>query len=64
MSRDGYRLSNDGHDFLKAIRSDGVWSQTKKIVAESGGNATLELIKTLATSFLKKEIEDRTGLKL
>ncbi|MFZ1726264.1 MAG: DUF2513 domain-containing protein [Albidovulum sp.] len=59
-----FRISNAGHDYLDAIRSDGIWEKTKDVVAKEGGNATLELVKSLAMSFARKQIEDRTGLKL
>lgn len=61
---DGYRLTNAGHDYLDAIRDEGVWSRTKAAVAETGGSATLEIIKSLAIGFLKAKIEKHTGITL
>ncbi|WP_181318191.1 DUF2513 domain-containing protein [Pseudogemmobacter blasticus] len=59
-----FRITNSGHDYLEAIRDDGIWKKTLAVVAETGGNATLELIKTLALGLLKAKIEQHTGLKL
>lgn len=59
-----FRLTNSGHDYLGAIRNEGVWSKTKDAVANEGGSVALELIKALAIGFGKKQLEDRTGLKL
>jgi hypothetical protein len=60
--KSGYRISNSGHDFLDAMRDEGIWKKTKDTVAISGGNATLGFIKQIATALLKKQIRDRTGL--
>jgi RIO-like serine/threonine protein kinase len=59
-----YRLTNQGHDFLAAIRDDGLWQRTKRAVAETGGNATLSIIVDLAKGFLRKQISERTGIDL
>ena len=56
------RVTNSGHDYLNAIRDEGIWNKTKQAVAETGGSATLEIIKSLATCFLKKKIEQHTGI--
>ncbi|WP_208348092.1 DUF2513 domain-containing protein [Pseudaestuariivita rosea] len=59
-----FRLTAAGHNYLDSMRDEGVWSKTKKAVAETGGNATLEIVKKIAVGFLEKKIEDKTGLKL
>lgn len=59
-----YRLTAYGYDFIDSIRDDGVWEKTKKAVAETGGNATVELIKSIASGFLKEKLEKHTGLEL
>ena len=58
------RMTSAGHDYLDAIRDEGVWASTKNAVAETGGSAALELVKTIAISFAKKKIEQHTGLEL
>lgn len=63
---DGYlfkRLTNAGHDLLDSIRDPAVWTQTKK-AAEGAGGFTIELLGDLAKGFIRKQIEDRTGIKL
>ncbi|MDE0508892.1 MAG: DUF2513 domain-containing protein [Gammaproteobacteria bacterium] len=59
-----YRLTAHGHDFIDSIRDDSVWEKTKAAVAETGGNATIEMIKTLATGFLKKKVSEHTGIEI
>jgi hypothetical protein len=59
-----YRMTSQGHDYLEAIRDQGIWADTKRAVAETGGSATLEILKALATGLLKKQIHDRTGIDL
>jgi hypothetical protein len=56
-------LSWRGHDFLDSVRDPKIWAKTKSAV-ESAGGFTVELMKDLAKGFVKKQIEDRTGVKL
>ena len=37
-----------GNDFLDAIRSDSVWSRTKRLVASRVGSASFEVLKAVA----------------
>lgn len=62
LDENSFRLTNAGHDFLEAIRDEGIWHRTKQVVAETGGNATLDIVKQVAVSFLKKKIKDHTGI--
>lgn len=57
------RLTWAGHDFVDSVRSPEVWAKTKK-GAEAAGGFTVDLLKDLATGFIKKQIEDLTGVKL
>lgn len=57
------RLSWAGYDFLDSIRDPEVWAKTKK-GAEAAGGFTVDLLKDLAKGFIKKTIEDHTGVKL
>jgi len=57
------RLSWHGHDFLDSVRSPEVWKKTKK-GAEAAGGFTVDLLKDLAKGFVKKQIEEYTGVKL
>ena len=59
-----YRLTNQGHDFIESIRDKGIWEKTKEAVAESGGSVTLEMIKAIATGFLKKKLSEHTDIDL
>jgi hypothetical protein len=56
-------LSPKGNDLLNSIRDPDVWNKTKKGV-EAAGGFTLDLLKDLAKGFIKKKIEDHTGVKL
>ena len=57
------RLTWAGHDFVGSGRSPEVWAKTKK-GAEAAGGFTVDLLKDLAKGFLKKQLEDLTGVKL
>ncbi len=59
-----FRMTNQGHDYLDAIRDEGIWNNTKQLVTDTGGNATLEIMKSLAIGFLKKKIEKHTDIQL
>lgn len=61
---DTFRLTNSGHDFVQAIKDDTVWRKTKNAIAETGGSATIEIIKAVAVAYLKDQISKHTGLKL
>ncbi|MDD8023056.1 MAG: DUF2513 domain-containing protein [Paracoccaceae bacterium] len=61
---DRVMITFQGHDYLDAIRDQGVWEKTKAAVAETGGNATLEIVKALALGLLKKKISQHTGIDL
>jgi len=57
------RLSVAGHDFVDSVRSPEVWAKTKK-GAEAAGGFTVDLLKDLAKGFIRKQIEDMTGVKI
>lgn len=60
----GFRsLTPEGHDFLDSVRDPENWKRTKGAALAAGG-FTLDLLKDLAKGFIKKQIEDRTGVKL
>jgi len=64
VGRGTFRLTAQGHDYLDAIRDEGIWEKTKVVVSETGGNATLEIMKALAIGFLKKKISQHTDIDL
>jgi len=59
-----FRVTNSGQDYLAAISDEGIWQKTKNAVTETGGNATLEIVKAVAQGLLKKQFEKYTGLEL
>lgn len=64
VGKDTYRLTAQGHDYLDALRDEGIWSRTKQTVAETGGNATLSILQQIGLALLRKKISDHTGLDL
>jgi Hypothetical protein (DUF2513) len=56
-------LTWERHDFLGAIRDDKIWAKTKQGALAAGG-FTFDLLKDLAEGFIKKQIEERTGVQL
>ena len=60
----GFRsLTWEGHDFLDSVRDPKVWAKTKSGALAAGG-FTVDLLKDLAKGFVKKQIEERTGVQL
>ena len=49
--------------FLGAIRDPEIWAKTKKGAAAAGG-FTMELLRDLAKGFIKKQVEELTGVKI
>ena len=52
------RLTNLGHDFLDASRSDTVWAEFKHAVVKVGGSITIPV----AVELLKKLVKTKLGL--
>lgn len=50
-----YRLTNDGHDWLAAVRDDTIWNKTKEATGKVGG-AGLQLIGSIAAGFVKQKL--------
>lgn len=57
------RLSWSGHELLDAIRDEDIWRKTKAATDEIG-SLTFDLVRELAQGFIKKKLEDRTGVRL
>jgi hypothetical protein len=58
-----FRLTNDGHDFLAAVRDDDVWSKTKSEAKKVGG-VTLDMLTEIAKSLLKAKLSEAFGLQI
>lgn len=58
------RVTSKGSEFLENVRTEGVWQETKRAVAETGGVAAMDFIKKLAAAYAKKKIEQHTDLEL
>ncbi|UWR40656.1 DUF2513 domain-containing protein [Phaeobacter inhibens] len=63
VSETGFRLTNMGHDYIEAIRSDTVWQKTKDGAAQVGG-MTLGMMRDLAFAYLKQEAKEKLGISL
>ncbi|UWQ42049.1 DUF2513 domain-containing protein [Leisingera aquaemixtae] len=61
VSETGFRLTNMGHDYIEAIRSDTVWQKTKDGAAKVGG-MTLGMMRDLAFAYLKQEASEKLGI--
>lgn len=57
------RLTWEGHDFVDAVRDDDIWHKTRH-GALAAGSWTFDIVKELAKGFIKKQIEQRTGVVL
>jgi len=58
------RMTSAGHDYLDAIRNEGIWADTKKAVKEGGGSATLEIVKLIAIGFIRKQLKERAEIEI
>lgn len=52
-----------GHDFLDAIRDPEIWAKTKKGAIAAGG-FTMDLLRDLAKGFIRKQVEELTGVRI
>lgn len=57
------RLTAAGHDYLDAIRDDGIWKKTKEGAAKVGG-VTLGIMKDIAVAYVKQATAERLGITL
>lgn len=51
-------MTNQGYDFLDAVRSSSIWKRVKDSVIKNGGSFSIEIITSLA----KKYIAEGLGL--
>ncbi len=58
-----YRLTNQGHNYIEAIKNDTIWKKTKDAAAQIGG-ATLGMMTDIAIAYLKQEASEKLGIKL
>ena len=50
------RLTSAGHDYLNAVRDEGVWKKTVEKIGKLGGGVTLEIVVAIATEFIKEKL--------
>lgn len=50
------RITFDGYDYLDSVRSDSVWASVKQKLADIGDGASIEVVKSLATSLVMKQL--------
>ena len=61
--RDKFSISNEGYDYLEAIRDNAVWAKTKDAANKAGG-FTLDLIGEIARGLIKTQLKKHTGIEL
>lgn len=50
-------LTWNGCDYLDAIRDERVWEETKRVIAESVGSATMAVVKSTAVKVMERLID-------
>jgi hypothetical protein len=55
------RLTWNGHDFLDSIRDPLIWQKTE-MAATNAGSWTFDLVKDLASAYVRQKIAAATGL--
>ena len=58
-----FGLTWAGHEFLETIRDPEIWQRTRE-GAERVGGFSLDLARALAKGFLRKKVEDLTGIQV
>jgi len=58
-----FRITNQGHDYLAAIRDEGVWQKTKAAASTAGG-VSLGIMKDIAVAYVRQELSTRLGIPL
>ena len=51
------RLTNEGHDLLQALRSDGLWSKIREVAQAKGIELSLATVKAIIPYALKQIFE-------
>lgn len=49
-------LTWEGYDLLDSIRDEDVWTKMKNTLSEFSGKASVEVLKALATSYVKQQL--------
>lgn len=57
-------LTNEGHDFLDAVRSSSVWEKIKKTVLDKGISCSIETIIILAKKLAKEHLAELFNITL
>lgn len=57
------RLTWSGHDFVDAVRDEEIWRKTREGALAAGG-FSIDLVKDLAKGFIRKKVEQLTGVDL
>lgn len=63
VGRGTFRLTDYGHDYVNAVRSDTIWKKTKDGALEIGG-ATLGMMRDIAIAYLKQAAAEKLGIGL
>jgi hypothetical protein len=56
-------MTNQGYDYLEAIKNETVWAKTKEEVTKLGG-ATVDMIKDIAVALIKREFAEKLDISL
>lgn len=57
------RITSSGYDYLDSVRSPEIWAATKKKLLTVGGSATLDIVKSVATDFVKDFLTGRLPIQ-
>ena len=57
-------LTNEGHDFLDAVRSSSVWEKIKATVLDKGISCSIEAITILAKKLAKEHLAELFNITL
>lgn len=49
-------LTWNGHEFLDAVRSEGIWNTAKQRIVDEGGSFTFEILRQIAVATIKSKL--------
>ena len=50
------RITFDGYEYLESVRDDTIWTSVKNHLSQIGGDASVDVVKTLASSLVLKQL--------
>ena len=63
ISKDAYRMTSSGYDYLETIRDENIWKKTKTKISLIGGS-TLKIASDIALTIFTEAAKEKLGMNL